>query len=225
MKMIMKKTFNLKETLEELLGTTMYNPYIIDFSIVFKNYLNNEVPNGLDPDQIKFASFDEEEFTYLDYVAEFLNEFYNRYYKYTSISIYSDDELNDALDDFRIRFLNALNLTYPKYKILVKLYKDNESNLLKGLTRTYSDESATSGSSNNRFNDTPQNGGDYSDDPHTSSINQIDTAAESNLEHVEEYNNEYLIDRLNKVRDNLSNIFAKWENEVARILWLEAYHG
>ena len=221
MKMLMKKSYNLKEAFQELFGNLMYNPYIVSLADKFNDYLDAAVPDGLLPEMIKFAAYDDDHFTYDDYIEEMLNEFYNRFYKYTAFSIYSDDELNDAKDDFAIRFLNALNVTYPKYRLIVKYYKDNQDNLMKGLTRQYRDDSGTSGSSTNRFNDTPQNGGDYSDDNHTTNINQIESESTSGLSHTEEYSNEYILDRINKISDDLKNVFLKWENEVGRILWME----
>lgn len=221
MKMLMKKSYNLKEAFHELFGITMYKGYVVSLSSKFNDFLDQEVADGLLPEMIKFATYDDEHFTYDDYIADMLDEFYNRYWNYTAFSIYNDDELKDASDNFMIRFLNALNATYPKYRLIVKYYKDNQDNLMKGLTRQYRDDSGTSGSSTNRFNDTPQNGGNYSDDNHTTNINQIESESTSGLSHNEEYSNEYILDRINKISNDLINVFLKWENEVSRILWLE----
>ena len=221
MKMLMKKSYNLKEAFQELFGITMYKGYVVSLASKFNDFLDQEVVDGLLPEMIKFATYDDEHFTYDDYIADMLDEFYNRYWNYTAFSIYNDDELEDASDNFMIKFLNVLNATYPKYKTIIKFFKNNENKLMDALDRSYTDNAGNKGASTNRFNDTPQNGGDYSDDNHTTNINQIESSATSNLTHKETYNNEYMLDRLNKVRDDLSNIFIRWENEVGKILWLE----
>lgn len=224
MKMLMKKSYNLKEALHPYLQNYL-EPYHQAFSFYFKTALNDLAPAGWQglKTQIKFATWDEDNqtFVYDDYIADMLDEFYNRFYKYIAFSIYSDDELQEAQDEFLIRFLNVLNATYSKYKTIIKYFKNNESKLMDALDRSYTDLAGNTGASTNRFNDTPQNGGNYSDDNHTTNINQIESSASSNLRHNETYNNEYMIDRLNKIRDDLSNIFIRWENEVGRILWLE----
>ena len=121
---------------------------------------------------------------------------------------------------FFFRFLNALNITYPIYSKLIKIYADEENHLMNSLNRDYTDDADSSGSSTNRFNDTPQNGGAYEDDTHTTNISQVTSSTDSGLEHKEEYNNEYVIDRLNKINDNLRNLYMEWENKIARMLWL-----
>ena len=219
--MLMKKCYNLQETLTALFESYVYEPYIDSLSIKLKNYLDDAVPDGLYPQMIKFASYADESFTYDDYIAEMLDGFYNRFATYYAISTYDDSEKVEEVKKFYWRFLNVLNATYPRFKKIIKNYKDYEDHLMDQLERSYTDLAGNSGSSTNRFNDTPQNGGDYSDDNHTTNINQIDSSASSNLRHNEKYTNEYIIERLNKIRDELQNLFTIWENEVAKILWRE----
>ena len=92
MKMLMKKCYNLQETLTALFETYVYEPYIDSLSDRLKTYLNAAVPDGLLPRMIKFASYADEAFTYDDYIAEMLDDFYNRFSTYYAISIYDDSE-------------------------------------------------------------------------------------------------------------------------------------
>ena len=101
-----------------------------------------------------------------------------------------------------------------------KNFEDNKAKLMDLLARNYQDLGGTSGSSSSRFNDTPQDGGAYADDNHTTNITEVSSSTSSNLRHQETYSNEDVILRLKKVQDNLSNLYIQWENEIARILWV-----
>lgn len=222
MKILMKKYYSFKEVMENYCSDTI-NVFKSSFaSLLNTAILDKAILNILNPSLLKFGEYttSPDAFTYYDYVAEMLDEFFNRYYGYNTISIYNDDELNDERDKFIARFFNVLNVTYPIYSKLIKLYKDNENKLLGLLERNYTDEGGTTGNSLNRFNDTPQEGGDFKDENHTTNVNQIDSSTTSGLEHKEEYSNDYLINRLNDVNDKLRNLFLEWENKIAQSIWL-----
>ena len=219
MKIVMK-TSSLQEVLSDIFGNSMLEGFYEDLSYDLKNYLDNEVPNGLHSSAIKFATYADDEFTYKDYIEEMLVEFYNRYYNWNAVAYYDSNKTQEE-KSFMIRFLNALNITYPVYAKLIKLYKDDEANLMAKLERSYTDLAGNTGSSTNRFNDTPQDGGAFADDNHTTNINEINSSTSSNLRHNETYTNAEMIDRLNKINDGLRNLYLEWENKVARILWLK----
>ena len=219
MKIVMK-TSSLQEVFSAIFSHLMLEGFYEDLSYDLKNYLDNEVPNGLQSSAIKFATYADDTFTYKDYIEEMLIEFYNRYYDWNAIAYYDSNKTQEE-KSFMIRFLNALNITYPVYAKLIKLYKDDEANLMAKLERSYTDLAGNSGSSTNRFNDTPQDGGAFADDSHTTNINQINSSTSSNLRHNETYTNAEMIDRLNKINDNLRNLYLEWENKVARMLWLK----
>lgn len=224
MKILMEKQYNLQEVFENIAPLSDWkNPYSFDFGARLQGLLNDMYSSdeGLNPDLISFAEFDSEhdEFTLKDYVDKCVNELFARYFKYYAISIEEDSQLQTAINEFIWKFFNVLNVTYPKYSLIIKALKDNETKLMSGLSRDYTDDGDSSGTVTSRYNDTPQDGGAFDDDNHTTNINESASSSESSLEHKEEYNNEYMIDRINKIRDNLSNIFTEWENKVATILW------
>ena len=61
-----------------------------------------------------------------------------------------------------------------------------------------------------RFNDTPQNSGDCSDDNHTSNITT--TTSSSNVG--------TMMQRLNEIEDNIKQLYIDWSNEFRKfIIW------
>ena len=64
------------------------------------------------------------------------------------------------------KFLSIINRTQSKYIKLISLYEAEANNLMQDIKTL----------SINRYNDTPQNSGDYSDDLHTSTINKHETS-------------------------------------------------
>ena len=61
-----------------------------------------------------------------------------------------------------------------------------------------------------RFNDTPQNSGDFSDDNHTSNITT--TTSSSNVG--------TMMQRLNEIEDNIKQLYIDWSNEFRKfIIW------
>lgn len=64
------------------------------------------------------------------------------------------------------KFLSIFNRTQNKYIKLIGLYEAEANNLMQDIKTL----------SINRYNDTPQNAGDFSDDLHTSTINKHETS-------------------------------------------------
>lgn len=222
MKILMEKQYSLKEACK------LYSPYLTwdkIYSIEFGNFIVSALSDLsglgylLKASLIKFADLEEDTYVLKDYVSEMLGDFYVRYHDYFAVSIDDRELTRDDVIDFLCKFFNVLNVTYPKYSLIIKALKDNEAKLMHSLNRDYTDGGESSGTVTSRYNDTPQDGGAFDDDNHTTNINESASSSESSLEHKEEYNNEYMIDRINKIRDNLSNIFTEWENKVATILW------
>lgn len=92
------------------------------------------------------------------------------------------------------RFLEVLTSTFGKYIPIIKAYKAKEANLLARLGSQT--ENLT------RFNDTPQEGGDYSDEQHTTTATTATTTTESDFETP--------INRLKEIRDNWENLYNAW---------------
>lgn len=95
------------------------------------------------------------------------------------------------------QFVGMFNLTAPRYIPLLKSYKTNEENPIAQV------ESTTTGL--NRFNDTPQNEGDFDSDEHTTNItqNEVKVTADSGS----------VVERLDALYKNWRSILRDWSNE------------
>lgn len=119
------------------------------------------------------------------------------------------------------KIINRIQLTYPKYNTLLSIYDTEASNLMDGISNSYTDTrtETTSGSSsgNNRLNDTPQDTGTFTDDSHTSSYSENESEASSSLSstftHTATDDAEILIDRLDKVQNKYQNLMKRWVDE------------
>ena len=96
-------------------------------------------------------------------------------------------------------------MTSPYYLTLLNAYKSKENNLLDGLT--------TEANSLARFNDTPQNEGDFANDSHTSSTNEVEATTTAD--------NKDVIEKLKSLKDSYNNLLLEWSNEFERLFTLE----
>ena len=92
------------------------------------------------------------------------------------------------------RFIELLTATFGKYVPIIKAYKAKEAGLLARL--------GSQTDNITRFNDTPQEGGDFSDEDHTTTATTATTTTESDFETP--------INRLKEVRDKWENIYNAW---------------
>ena len=95
------------------------------------------------------------------------------------------------------QFIGMFNLTAPRYMPLLESYKANESNPIAKI------KSSTTGV--NRFNDTPQDEGDFANDKHTSNISQNNVEVETDSGSV--------ANRLDELYKNWRSILRDWTNE------------
>lgn len=101
-----------------------------------------------------------------------------------------DDNLVSAAAEVCGRMLWWYNSTAAYYSPLITLYAAEQDNLMKELTN----RSVT------LYNDTPQDGGDFTGDEHTTTATQV----VSNVEH------DTKINRLDEIRKKLVNLYAEW---------------
>lgn len=87
-----------------------------------------------------------------------------------------------------------------KYGLLIKNLELNKAKLLDDIKSQ----------SVARFNDTPQNSGDFSDDPHTSNITTTENSSAGGT----------MIQRLNEIEDNIKQLYIDWSDEFRKfIIW------
>lgn len=103
------------------------------------------------------------------------------------------------------KILNVIELTAPKYIPMLKESEIATENLLKGAT--------SSSHSDTRFNDTPQDGGDFNNDSHATNVSHTESGAEMEPESM--------IDHIKKVFDNFEAVILMWSNEFNKLFFWE----
>ena len=87
-----------------------------------------------------------------------------------------------------------------KYSLLIQNLEANKAKLLDDVKS----------SSVARFNDTPQNSGDFSDDNHTSTLTKTENSSNVGT----------MMQRLNEIEDNIKQLYIDWSNEFRKfIIW------
>lgn len=124
---------------------------------------------------------------------------------YQEVIIYTDsDENEDFVEKFcRTKvgqIMSWWQSSSEKYSMLIQNLNNNKAKLLDDVKS----------SSIARFNDTPQNSGDFSDDNHTSTINKTETSSNVGT----------MMQRLNEIEDNIKQLYIDWSNEFRKfIIW------
>lgn len=136
-----------------------------------------------------------------DYINDLLIMVYSRYKGHYCISNYLDDITEEDISKVTSKLVGIIVMTYPKYAELMKYYKSLEGQLMKQI--------GSSTVSVGRFNDTPQNGGDFADDEHTSNItrSEVEVGVDGDTP----------IERLSEIKAKLSSILYDWSNEFDKI--------
>lgn len=141
-----------------------------------------------------------------------LNRVIERYWdEYVFESEYDVDDVttnNEVLYKVRrflAKFIDIILNTYDKYSKILDSYETAKNKLLDQLERT------TTGNDTRRENDTPQDGGDYADDNHTSYINKGETSV------IEKHDDTSLIERIDKIQNLYQKVMLKWVNEFSQL--------
>ena len=87
-----------------------------------------------------------------------------------------------------------------KYSLLIQNLEANKNKLLDDVKSA----------SVSRFNDTPQNSGDFSDDQHTSTVTKTENSSNVGT----------MMQRLNEIEDNIKQLYIDWSDEFRKfIIW------
>lgn len=102
---------------------------------------------------------------------------------------------------FIYKWWMIMKATFGKYAPLINMYRDKETALLANIKQT----------GISRYNDTPQDGGDWSDDQHTTNISTTETSTEGASTAV----------RLAEVRAMWENLYSEWAAEFKGLfIWI-----
>ena len=120
----------------------------------------------------------------------------------------TEEEKAEVYKKFFDRFAQLCIATFHTYAPIIKAFKEKEGQLLAQVQST-SDLV-------NRFNDTPQEGGDYADENHTTTATTANTITRSDYETP--------INRLREIREKYENLYNAWAKDFD-ILFTKAETG
>lgn len=124
---------------------------------------------------------------------------------YQEAIIYADlDKNEDFVEKFARTKVGQIMAWWKssseKYSMLIKNLTANKNKLLDDVKSA----------SISRFNDTPQNSGDFSDDNHTSTVTKTENSSNVGT----------MMARLNEIEDNIKQLYIDWSNEFRKfIIW------
>ena len=133
----------------------------------------------------------------------FANYIWPRFYN--EAVIYTDsDESEDFVKKFARTKVGQIfawwKSSMDKYVMLIQNLENNKTKLLDDVKSA----------SISRFNDTPQNSGDFSDDQHTSTVTKTENSSNVGT----------MMTRLNEIEDNIKQLYIDWSNEFRKfIIW------
>lgn len=124
---------------------------------------------------------------------------------YQEFVIYTDsDEIENFVEKFCSTKAGQIMAWWQssseKYSLLIQNLTANKTKLLDDVKSA----------SISRFNDTPQNSGDFSDDQHASTVTKTENSS----------NVATMMARLNEIEDNIKQLYIDWSNEFRKfIIW------
>lgn len=120
-----------------------------------------------------------------------------RFWKHYGMSTKEDTFSYDLQKEFVAKLLSILEMTSPRYLTLLKAYSDSINSLL--------DPVKVKVSGITRFNDTPQDEGDFANDEHTTNLTEDERTTENDLDSK--------MGRIREIEGNFNNLLLKWSNE------------
>lgn len=198
--------YQLNEILQNGLNYLSYGDYPKASNKIIVRNMFNVLAGVVMPDTTELPEeyIDKKNYDLLNLIVErYWNEYvFESEEEYTagdSLSGYPDIQYKTRL--FISKLFNLIRFTYPKYSTLLKAYSDEAANLTAKLQKTLD------GTATTRNNDTPQDGGDFADDEHTSYITQ------GKVDNTEEWDNESIIERLDKINRLYTKVMEQWLDE------------
>ena len=135
--------------------------------------------------------------------ACFRNYIWPRFYQEAIIYVDSDEDESFVEKFARTKvgqIMSWWQSSLEKYSMLIQNFENNKQKLLDDVKS----------SSISRFNDTPQNSGDFSDDNHTSTVTKTENSSNVGT----------MMARLNEIEDNIKQLYIDWSDEFRKfIIW------
>ena len=135
------------------------------------------------------------------YINDLLELVFSRYSKHYVYWCDKDELEEEDYFEITLKFANIIINTYDRYAPIYKFYKDKESSLMDAI------KSETD--SGIGYNDTPQNGGEFTDENHRTNY----TESKSTVK----IDGATPIERLKEIKDKLTSILFEWSEEFDKI--------
>ena len=133
----------------------------------------------------------------------FKNYIWPRFYQEVVVYVDSDESESFVEKFCRTKvgqIMSWWTSSIEKYSLLIQNLTANKNKLLDDVKSA----------SVSRFNDTPQNSGDFSDDNHTSTVTRTENSSNVGT----------MMARLNEIEDNIKQLYIDWSNEFRKfIIW------
>lgn len=126
-------------------------------------------------------------------------KYWNQYVCFTDNEDIPDDDAEKVFADNAGVIMAWLRSSDTKYSLLIKNMEDNKKNLLGQIKA----------SSVSRFNDVPQNQGEFDDDSHNTTVTKSESSTDGGT----------LLSRLNEIEDNLKRLYDDWSNEFRQFIF------
>lgn len=110
----------------------------------------------------------------------------------------TDNEILEASGNVLSHIYGWLNESRVRYSKILNAYKEQEDKLLTQL----------GSKSTTKFNDTPQDGGNFIDDNHVSNATSVTTSSDVATPMA----------RLKEIQDDYKNVYGKWADEFRRFI-------
>lgn len=129
-----------------------------------------------------------------------------RYYDDYAIMIGEDDDTIPSLtweiiSPFFNKLINTITRTKDYYLTLLNIYNNQKNNLL--------NQVKSISTNTTRYNDTPQNGGEFENDNHTSEFTKVNNSIESDVN--------TLMYRINEIQRLYRNVMKDWVDEFEKL--------
>lgn len=137
-----------------------------------------------------------------DGYADWYIGFIDKYIRCYEDSVEPTEEEKEIIKNkFLRKFSITYNYTSDRYLTLLNLYTSQKNNLMSKLSNT------SSNSTTHRVNDTPQNGGNFYDDEHTSVYEQTTISTNNAIDPTT------VMSRLDEIQDKYANVIKDWVEE------------
>lgn len=129
-----------------------------------------------------------------------------RYYDDYAIMVSEDDDTIPSLtweiiSPFFNKLINTITRTKDYYLTLLNIYNNQKNNLL--------NQVKSISTNTTRFNDTPQNGGEFENDNHTSEFTKVNNSIESDVN--------TMMYRINEIQKLYRNVMKDWVDEFEKL--------